>query len=638
MIRPYDTLVLATTKLRTRRLRTLITIILAGLLFGVLVAALTVARGAVNSIQDFSKEGLNDRYIVQATTDPPLVGDILENKDIQARAQQIYEQTIAAKKAAAKRLGIEYDPTTEQSPFLTFPGVSGQAQHQYLSPTAPAAQQTLQEWVNAHPSPTITDLKKAAAPYNPMGYYQATYLGQSSGVLATMQNGVENFDQNEESISKQTQQDILQTSGLAIFNAQLTKPFMLPASKAPVDPNAVPIVIPYSKAETLLGLKSLPKSASASEHLARIRELYAKANTITMAACFRNGVSATQISTALSQAADIAKNAGNKDYQKPSLIYGLPSADSCGQATVVSDTRTKDEKTLAAKQDQFTKEFGGTVDPVQQKIVFRVVGLTPDPQNGESKTSIAGILQDIVGSSLQGVIAVPDDMFDKLPNVASLKSILLTGSPNILSGTGTASFVEFHDADAARSFINEKTCTTRPTGSCATPDKPFQLSAFGSNSIALKDLQRKFAHFFKLAALGVVAMAIIILTGTIGRMIADGRRETAVFRATGAKRLDIAMIYGLYTLLLSCIVAAAALALGLIAALMFDHHYWQSTTLQAKLLFGASQSSRTFRFFGIDTRQTALVLLAAIGAGLVSMLFPIIRNVRRNPIKDMREE
>jgi len=33
-----------------------------------------------------------------------------------------------------------------------------------------------------------------------------------------------------------------------------------------------------------------------------------------------------------------------------------------------------------------------------------------------------------------------------------------------------------------------------------------------------------------------------------------------------------------------------------------------------------------------------LVTAAAVGAGLISMILPLLRNIRRNPIKDMRDE
>lgn len=641
MIRPYDTLILATTKLRTRRIRTTITVVLAGLLFGVLVAALAVAQGAVNSIHSFNQEGLNNRYIAQALPDPPLSAGILENKDVQARAQQIYDQMVNDKKAAAKRLGITYDPSTDLPPTVSVPGMNGSLSRSFLSLSSPSAQKAIAEAEATRPAPGMQELKQVAATYHPTGFYTSQYIGPSNGTIATMRQGVEDFDTGNGSMApgKGQQPDLFQSGALQLADPHLTQPFMLPGASTPKDPTAVPLLIPYSQATTLLGLQALPKSASANERLARIRELYNKASGITFSACYRNTVSENQIQTAISQAQEIAKNAGNKDYQKPTLIYGLPAADSCGQATILSDTRSKDEKTLDAKQDEFTTEFGDIVTPVQQKIAFHVVGLIPDTQNGGSSTTIGGLLQGIVGSSLGGTVAIPADQFNAMPNANTLRSYLLPDPNSTGFGFSTqAYYVEFANADTARSFINTKGCTTRPDGTCATAAKPFQLSAFGSNSIALRDLQHKFAKFFRIAALVVVGLAVIILTGTIGRMIADGRRETAVFRATGAKRIDIALIYGWYTLLLSCIVALAALCLGLIVAVIFDHRCWQTTTIQAQLLFGASNIHRTFHFYGINVLQTGLVLLTAIAAGLVSMIAPIVRNVRRNPIKDMREE
>jgi ABC-type antimicrobial peptide transport system permease subunit len=140
-----------------------------------------------------------------------------------------------------------------------------------------------------------------------------------------------------------------------------------------------------------------------------------------------------------------------------------------------------------------------------------------------------------------------------------------------------------------------------------------------------------------LAALAVVAIAAIIMTGTVGRMIADSRRETAVFRAVGAGRLDIANVYTLYAVLLSVGIAGFALVVGILAAKVVEWRYWQMTTVQAQLAFGGSDLSLQFHLFKYNSK-VVLVMLTAVGAGLVSIILPLLRNIRRSPIKDMRDE
>jgi hypothetical protein len=633
-----DTTLLALTKLRTRRIRTLVTIVISGLLFAGLIAAAVIAQGASDSIQSFSQEGLNDRYIVSAAPDSPLHNGVLESPSVLNSAQQIYNQLVANKVATAKSIGAQYDPTTEVSPISNLAATPGAPARQLLNLSSPAGLQAVSEYIQAHPSPGLSRLKQVAAPYHPTGFYEVTLSANSNGQLSTMQNGTEDFAAYSQTESTAQQSDILQKGLIEKAPPQLTNPFLLHNLPKSSDPSAIPIIIPYTDAEQLLGLKALPQSALPSQQLARVQELYSKADSITFAACYRNSVSATQISTAISQASDMAENQSNKNYQKPSLSYGLPSATSCGQAPIVSEARTAAEKTADTKQDEFTQMFGGVVDPMQQKLTFRVVGLTPE-QNYNSNTTFSGILQNVVGSSLDGAIVIPANMLDTLPDVATVNTILFpTKVSNPFTSSSTKYYVEFASASNARNFINDDSCTTRSDGTCATTTKPFQLVAFGSGSIALQDVQHKFTHFFKLAALGVVVIALVVMSSMVGRTIIDGRRETAVFRAVGAKRADIVLVYGIYTLCLSLCIALFALIAGLLIAYSFNRHYTLATTVEAKLLYGATDSTRVFRFFAIDWRSVSLVLGVVVACGLLSSTWPLARNVRRSPIKDMREE
>jgi hypothetical protein len=492
--------------------------------------------------------------------------------------------------------------------------------------------------MQAHPFPSLTQLQKVASSYKPINFYSSLPIQPNNGTLLTMKDGQESFVAAGDPEQYAGQTDPLMQGQLALMSAGLTKSFLLPNTKAvtAANPDAIPLIVPYSVATKLLALPALPGSASATQKLDRIKELYAKVGRVTLSVCYRNEVSEEQIQAAISTAAGIAKNADNKQYQKPELIYGLPPASSCAAAPVLSDTRTKAEKTGQANQDTFNAEFGAVVNPDQQKLIFRVAGLEPNQQSGAPSNSAAGIFQSLVGSSLSGTIAIPQDLYNKLPSVARYNALLTSRTPSVYYNAN-GYYAEFSNANAARNFLNKENCTPKSDGICPLAAKPFELMAFGSNSIALQDLQHKFNRFFTLAALAVIAIAIVIMAGTVGRMIADGRRETAVFRAVGAKRLDIASIYSVYTVLLSLLVAVFALVSGVVIARAADSYLWRSTTAQAQLAFGGSRALLQFHFFSY-TSKIWLVAAAAIGSGIVSMLLPLARNIRRNPIKDMRDE
>jgi ABC-type antimicrobial peptide transport system permease subunit len=450
-----------------------------------------------------------------------------------------------------------------------------------------------------------------------------------------MQDGNENFEPTD---NQRVDTNFLHNAPIAIDDAQLTKPYLFKDVK--VSNSNIPLVVSYSTAENMLGLSQLSSNASAKEQYDRIQQLYRQTSdgSLTISTCYRNSESQSQIDLAISQAAEVAKNVNTKDYQKPKLIYGLPAADSCDKATIVSDTRTDAEKKLQVAQDQFNADFGQIVVPIQQKITFQVIGLSPSEASSDN-TTFGNLLSGIVGSSLtNGASVIPSDLLNQVPNVSTIKSILLSNTGTPLGASRPSYYVEFSNADDARAFISEKSCTTRADGTCASPGRLFQLVTSGNNSIALQDLQKKLTNIISIAALAIVIFAIIIMTTMVGRTIADSRHETAVFRAIGAKRGDIAIIYTLYTLLITLFIAVISATVGVGVAYYLNVFYNQNATLQAKLLFDAVNTKLTFNLFDVNISLIGMAIAIIFITGLLSMIIPVIRNIRRNPIRDMREE
>lgn len=636
MIGLRDSFTLAGAKLHAHRVRTIITIIISSLLFAALVVSVIVSQGITSSVNSFNREGLNNRYIVGAKADSPLVGDILESKEILSMAQQNGTELMAAKTADAKKLGITYNASDEPSATMaqTMPGQDATT---HINMRSDAAIEAVQEYVKQHPSPGLTDLKQAASDYKPIGFYKSTMATIGDGGIDIMPNGKEDLTPTD---NESTTLDFFHNTALAIDDSKLTKPFML--SNISINKNDVPLIVSYSTAESLLGLQQLPSSSSSKQRYNRIQQLYkaTSGGKVTVTTCYRNSVSQQQISQAVSQAEEISKNKNNSNYQKPDLIYGLPVANSCGQATIISDTRTVDDKKAQEANDQFNADFGQVVAPIQKKLTFQIVGLSPSSSDS-SNTTFSDLLSGVIGSNLtNGDNIIPDGLFEKMPNVADIKSILLSSKGTTFGTASSNYYVEFATAAEARSFIKDKSCTTRADGACASPGRLFQLTTSGNNSIALQSLTEKITNIVSIMAIVITLFAAIIMATMVGRTIADSRRETAIFRALGAKRGDIAAVYFMYTACLTALIEVTALIIGIGVAFAFNSYYSQEATLQAKLLFDAVNSNIKFNFFNIGDSMPLLgiVVVAVLLAGLISVLIPLSRNVSRNPINDMREE
>ena len=162
MIRALDALTLAVTKLRTRKVRLAVTVIMASLLLSILAFGVTVVRGVVDSTERFTSSGLANRYIVNVMepyTNPPY-----EDTAVIARANTLYTQLVIEKKAEAKRLGVEYDSSSEAKPIMTRDGITS------LDMTSPSAQKAVIEYNASKPS-SASNIEKALESYDHKAVY-----------------------------------------------------------------------------------------------------------------------------------------------------------------------------------------------------------------------------------------------------------------------------------------------------------------------------------------------------------------------------------------------------------------------------------------------------------------------------------
>ena len=641
MIRPFDSLRLAYTKLRARRIRLAVTVVISGLLFTVLITGSLVVRGFIAGFESFSQEGFGSRYIVSVS---PVSADGLDqarrDPAVIKRAQKIQADLIARKKAEAKKLGVAYDEKTEL-PVLEEFGPGGE--EKMLAYGSTAGDQALGEYQQKHPAPGLPALQEIGKRYGASAYYSQT----SPKVfppphLQVLKGGKEKYDQQA------TSQPQFGGEGIDSFGAQwmsldieLLRQYLLPGQKPEVgEDGSIPIFVPYSAAQELLALPKLSGTATSTEKLDRLKLVRGKLNGLQYGVCYRNATSAEALQQAVQQQAEKTQNKGKKDYIAPSLVHTTP-AKPCAAPRVEKDTRLAVEKELAAKELKFRQLFGE--QPAESKILkFRVVGMVPDPPNGGAATFVQ-IVESIISSSTLFGWYTPNTAVDQNATVQKIFDDKVVSTIS-LSGTGQR-FVEFPSADAVRRFIKEQNCEPDyatlggkdPGKVCDEKGTPFYVFPFGT-SVALDDAKDFLGKYFRIAVLIVAAVSSVIMMGTVGRIIADSRRETAVFRAIGAKRLDIASIYLLYVLCLALIIVVFAYITGSLAATYLHNRYASDLTVSAIVSFNASDLTRHILLYKIHFMDMFYVVGLVIAAALASSLLPLATNLRRNPIFDMRDE
>lgn len=631
MIRPLDAITLAYTKLRARKIRTAVTVAISGLLFGVLMATVFITSGILQSVEEFGKSGIGERYIVKTFPmgDGNMQNDPLFNPGVVKRVEELHKARVEAKKAEATRLGIEYSPEIEDPALVAVIEGETEKSINFQSQGNPAVKQALREYNEKNNKPF--DIRDYTKGYDVKSYPELRTVQPATGELRPMEQGKESAIVESTSLQKKQAsfQEESESHALRLIDSSITQPFM----SAEFDPasGSTPVLLPYSQVERRLGLKPLDSSTTKQQRIERINEVRSRASEITIDMCYRNSASSELLNEAIRIDKEIAQKAKDKDYQKPALVYAIPEATSCGAVSIKEDTRTTSQKQRDDKQAEFDRKFNEKIDPEQYKLELQVVGVTPVVSAGQ-QGSLASAITLMFSPSIDEYWSVPAQLFSKLP--AEKRPDVIFGdhsSEQTMNFNRSESLVEFNTLESARKFLKDYECTF-------TCGKGLLPMPFGSSSLIIADARYWIETILYWIVIGIATIAAIILTGMIGRTVADGRRETAVFRAIGARRSDITTIYTTYTLLLSFRIVVFAIILGL--GLAFAVEWWMSaeTTSAAQLTFGVTDMSKTFHFFGLNSVYTLVIPASIIAAALVAMIIPLLRNVRRNPIKDMRDE
>ncbi|MDB5180591.1 MAG: hypothetical protein JWO54_349 [Candidatus Saccharibacteria bacterium] len=638
MIRLGDAAVLAYTKLRTHRVRTGIAIAVAGLLFGLIAAVIIVAQGVFDSVDRFSDEGLNNRTVLSVSHMPQDNGfneyDHRDDPEFIAEVEKAHNALVQKKQAAAKKYSVMYDaPTQDPSPI----GIDPSTKQKTINDSS-FGSVAVQQIGAARRAQVYTpfDINAYIKPYSTakvLGLNQN--LQPSDGMLTYMKDGKEILNQNGGSRQQSfgTNND---PPTLNILEASLTKPF-ISVKTFDSSKGEIPAIIPYSTAEKILGYKPLSSSAATDEKLQRLKEVRLRIHEATVSYCYRNQASQLLLTQALTQKADIARNVSNKEYTKPHLTYSVPSDSDCGAVTISADSRTANEKKQDANQVLYDKEVGEYIgEPMQMKVIIRGIGVSNDPLT-MSDGSVSSLIQGFLGSWLgYNSLTIPADMLQEVPVQYRPDAIFA----NKIDLTTAAAYylpenylVEFGDKEQARALM-EKTGAT--IGGTVTGD--MYVSPFGSGVLVVDELRRMFEGVLVWVFLIVGTVAIIILGSMIGRTVAEGRRESAIFRAIGAKRSDIGTIYGMYTLLLCLRAVIFAVILAVVLAGVVELMFWHDATLGARLAYAASDTTREFHLFSLSSPYLLAIAGVIIAAGLIASIIPILLGARRSPIKDMRDD
>lgn len=650
MIRPRYTLKLARTKLRSKRVMLIASIIIASLLFAALISCIIVFTAAEKSANTFVKKAGNDKYLVQVR--PNIPSEVLGyTRDISLediRAIKLFEKeyydTLREKYENA---GVPYDPAIEipaLKPDAFKPDTLPEEQRvivDYQSPVAEAwYAKKLQGYATTAPN-TIQKLRQVGAKYEATGYYiqyHATLppIPQSRPIL----NGKEDFGANDRKAGD------FSTYGYSvnsIYNSMyqfqddaLLERYLL--TKDVTALKGIPVIVTAQEAAALfgksVGIGSEPKNEVDKKEW--LRSIQDKLNGRIYEVCTRSAPEQAMLDKIQRDYVEAQTNMNNEEYVAPSLQYERPSTP-CGDIVITKDTRTVAEKQAQQTSEGVQKKLGTYVAPEHYLTTFQIVGFMYPQPYSEYDANIESYIKNLLSPQDNTLAAtIPLEMYERLPDNLKFDQRMISQLKPSQQQTGqfTTRVLEFASINQAREFINIEACRGIST-SCS---KPFYADPYGSNYLILDEIGKLFQRIISVALPILLGLALVIMWFTISRIMAENRKETAVYRAMGAKRSDIAAVYFAYVLLIALRVVIVSFILGIGIAYVINQIYGTQFNDVALSSFGIIENDIQFSLFDISSPFIWAVLGIVFIVSIIASLQPLIRNVMRSPIQDMREE
>ena len=290
--------------------------------------------------------------------------------------------------------------------------------------------------------------------------------------------------------------------------------------------------------------------------------------------------------------------------------------------------------------DDVQKKLGTYVAPRHQLVTFQIVGIKyAQPYIDYTKGLDEYVKSLLTAQNTSMTLDIPLQMYNTLPEHLKAQDIRREHSARPSRSMDAnedfaARVLEFASPEKARAFLDNETCPSSST-QCG---KKFLAAPYGSNYLIVDEIGKLFTKIAAIAFPVALGLAAVIIWFTVSRIMAENRKETAVYRAMGAKRRDIAHIYVVYIMLIALRVVLVSVIVGIVIALAVDCSYGGALTDTAAAAFGIVDRAPAVRLFNVDSPLLFVVVAAIVVISLVASMQPLVRNTMRNPIRDIRDE
>lgn len=120
------------------------------------------------------------------------------------------------------------------------------------------------------------------------------------------------------------------------------------------------------------------------------------------------------------------------------------------------------------------------------------------------------------------------------------------------------------------------------------------------------------------------------------KLIIESRKDSAIFRAIGAKKSDILKIYTSMSFIVATRIIITSIIITLVTIFIINNFF--STKIIESLISDSGFPNIDFSLFALDLPTTTLIILGVYLVSLLATIPTALTNIQRNIISDIKHE
>ena len=340
---------------------------------------------------------------------------------------------------------------------------------------------------------------------------------------------------------------------------------------------------------------------------------------------------------------DIRKS--NYTFIEDKIVSTFISEDIKRESDAIPVLTTKEESSLLFNTDDilgksyyacYRKDITDIKECENKNILkFQIIGIIPlQTQSNNSASNFDELFNDTINAKLYSGALIPINMFKESESFNKYGDIFYTKNINndiFLKNEVTTHIISFKSIDDAKDFLNNKSCKIY-SDNCK---KNWYSEVFGLNFLLISDISSKASSFTLLISIiAAVIVCLMIFLATI-KMIMESKKESAIFRAIGAKKKDILKIYLSYIFTITSRVVILSIIISLTALLITNNVV--SNNITTSLI----ESGFNNYSFSLMAFSPSIILYIIIGVYIISLFATVpvsVINIQQNIIANIKDE